>query len=75
MSSCAPGATFAAMDFASRNLYRSAIEELARGSKRPELEIAQAAVRAARSHATPMVRATRAGRTSRRPGRAIRAFT
>jgi cyclic beta-1,2-glucan synthetase len=36
---------FAAMDFASRNLYRSAIEEIARGSKRSELEVTQAAVR------------------------------
>ena len=46
------GSDFAAMDFASRNLYRNAIEELARGSKRPELEIAQAAVWAAQSGAT-----------------------
>jgi len=42
-----PGSGFAQMDFATRNLYRSAIEELARGSKRPELEIAQAALAAA----------------------------
>ena len=41
------GSDFAAMDFASRNLYRSAIEEIARGSARSELEIAQAAVVAA----------------------------
>ncbi|MDH4172660.1 MAG: glycosyl transferase, partial [Betaproteobacteria bacterium] len=38
---------FAQMDFATRNLYRNAIEELARGAKRPELEIAQAALAAA----------------------------
>ncbi len=46
------GSNFAAMDFASRNLYRSAIEEIARGSKRSELEITQAALRAAQSHVT-----------------------
>jgi len=50
------GSEFAAMDFASRNLYRSAIEELARGARRPELEIARAAMLAARRHAgTPAV--------------------
>ena len=42
------GSDFAAMDFASRNLYRSAIEELARGARCSELEIATAAMRAAR---------------------------
>ena len=41
------GSDFAAMDFASRNLYRSAIEELARGSRHSELEIAEAALAAA----------------------------
>jgi len=41
------GSAFAAMDFRSRNLYRSAIEELARGSALSELEITRAAVRAA----------------------------
>ncbi len=44
------GSDFAAMDFASRNLYRSAIEEIARGSKRSELEITQAAMRAAQRY-------------------------
>ncbi len=39
---------FASMDFATRNLYRSAIEELARGSALGEIEIARAAVDAAR---------------------------
>jgi cyclic beta-1,2-glucan synthetase len=39
-----PASGFADMDFATRNLYRSAIEELARGSKRTELEVAQAAL-------------------------------
>ena len=38
------GSDFAAMDFPTRNLYRSAIEELARGSRCTELEIAQAAL-------------------------------
>jgi cyclic beta-1,2-glucan synthetase len=42
-----PASGFAQMDFATRNLYRNAIEELARGAKRPELEIAQAALAAA----------------------------
>jgi cyclic beta-1,2-glucan synthetase len=41
------GSDFAGMDFPTRNLYRSAIEELARGSKLTELEIARAALQAA----------------------------
>src|SRR2546422_8913974 len=41
------GSDFANMDFPTRNLYRSAIEELARGSKLTELEIARAALLAA----------------------------
>jgi cyclic beta-1,2-glucan synthetase len=44
----AAGSDFSAMDFPTRNLYRSAIEELARGSKRTELEIAHSAVLAAK---------------------------
>ncbi|HSG76023.1 MAG TPA: glucoamylase family protein [Burkholderiales bacterium] len=47
-----PASGFAAMDFATRNLYRSAIEELARGARRPELEIAQAALAAAAAAGT-----------------------
>ncbi len=43
------GSDFAQMDFATRNLYRSAIEELSRGSRLTELEIARAAL-AARAH-------------------------
>ncbi len=39
---------FRDMDFPTRNLYRSAIEELARGSKRAELEVARSAVLAAK---------------------------
>ena len=38
---------FEAMDFPTRTLYRSAVEDLARGSRRSELDIAQAAVTAA----------------------------
>jgi cyclic beta-1,2-glucan synthetase len=37
---------FASMDFASRDLYRAAIEQLARGSKLTELDIARAALSA-----------------------------
>ena len=43
------GSDFAQMDFATRNLYRTGIEELARGSKHTELEIARAALAAAHS--------------------------
>lgn len=39
---------FREMDFPTRNLYRSAIEELAAGSKLTEIEVARAAVLAAR---------------------------
>ncbi len=42
---------FASMDFATRNLYRSAIEELARGSDFNEIDIAHAAIAAARKGA------------------------
>jgi len=42
------GSAFEQMDFPTRNLYRSAVEELARGSTLTELEVAQAAVAAAR---------------------------
>ena len=44
---------FAAMDFATRNQYRSAIEQLARGSACSELEVAEQALQATqRAHAT-----------------------
>jgi cyclic beta-1,2-glucan synthetase len=43
---------FAEMDFPTRNLYRSATEELARGANRSELDVARAAVIAAESAAT-----------------------
>jgi cyclic beta-1,2-glucan synthetase len=39
---------FAEMDFATRDRYRHAIEELARGSARTELEVARAAIAAAK---------------------------
>ena len=48
------GSAFRDMDFPTRNLYRSAIEELARGADRTELDVARAAVQAAK-HA-PRVR-------------------
>src|SRR5260221_4468558 len=41
------GSDFSTMDFATRNLYRAAIEEIARGSNSAELVIAQAALTAA----------------------------
>ncbi len=45
---CSPTATaFSAMDFPTRNLYRNAIEELARGSNHTEIEIARKVVLAA----------------------------
>ena len=43
----AAGGIFSEMDFPTRNLYRSAIEQLSRGSGRTELEIAHGAVLAA----------------------------
>ena len=42
------GNRFAEMDFPTRNLYRTAVEQLARGSGFTELEVAEAAVLAAR---------------------------
>jgi cyclic beta-1,2-glucan synthetase len=42
---------FAAMDFATRNLYRSAIEQLARGSGMSELAVVERALEAARGAA------------------------
>jgi cyclic beta-1,2-glucan synthetase len=46
----AGAALFVSMDFATRNLYRSAVETLARGSDRSELAIAEKAVAAAARH-------------------------
>ncbi len=42
----ASGSDFRAMDFPTRNLYRSAIEELSRGADLPELDVSRAAVQA-----------------------------
>ena len=58
----ADGSDFAGMDFATRNQYRTAIERLARGSDRDEMEVAQAALDL-----------TRAGEDARRcdPGYAL----
>ncbi len=52
--------TFAQMDFASRDAYRHAIEQVARGSRRTELDVARAAI--TRSEAVS--RDDRAGRPS-----------
>jgi len=45
------GSDFGAMDFATRDSYRHAIEDLARGSKRSEIEVAERAVNYARQAA------------------------
>jgi len=60
------GSAFGAMDFPTRNLYRNAVEELARGCDLTELELAHAAVASA-------ARATKAGSDPRRqdPGYAL----
>ena len=54
---------FAAMDFPTRNLYRSAIEQLARGSSSSELEIADHALNASHVAAAEEVNAAEAERT------------
>ncbi|HWP11896.1 MAG TPA: glycosyl transferase, partial [Ramlibacter sp.] len=53
---------FAAMDFATRNLYRSAIEQLARGSALSELDIADQALRACDGPTGPPADAAQAER-------------
>jgi cyclic beta-1,2-glucan synthetase len=45
------GSEFGTMDFATRDSYRHAIEDLARGSKRSEIEVAERAVNYARQEA------------------------
>jgi cyclic beta-1,2-glucan synthetase len=50
------GSGFGKMDFATRDRYRAAIEEIARGSKLTELEIAHRAVEAASGGETPRER-------------------
>ena len=64
------GSGFADMDFPTRNLYRSAIEELARGSELSELEIARAALLASSAGAGPLdaVGEGDAGARGRDPG-------
>ncbi|MGD9841641.1 MAG: glucoamylase family protein, partial [Steroidobacteraceae bacterium] len=51
-SNASIGSHFSDMDFATRNLYRSAIEELARGSTRTELEIASLVIATVNSRDT-----------------------
>jgi cyclic beta-1,2-glucan synthetase len=46
-----PAAIYAGMDFATRDSYRHAVEEIARTSGRPEMEVAEMAVRLARENA------------------------
>jgi len=43
-----PAQIYAVMDFATRDRYRHAVEEIARGAKAPEMTVAHAAVEAAR---------------------------
>ena len=52
------GSEFAAMDFATRNLYRSAIEQLSRRSSAAELEVADRALEASRATANEGLNAT-----------------
>jgi cyclic beta-1,2-glucan synthetase len=60
---------FADMDFATRDRYRHAVEELARGSQQTELKVVQCAIAAAK-HAAMEVRSGRAETTEleREPG-------
>ena len=58
------GSAFAAMDFPTRNLYRSAIEQLARGSGTTELTIAGLALDAAQSSSSGAVNAADTERAS-----------
>ena len=57
-----PAGGFTAMDFATRNLYRSAIEHLARGSSSSELEIAARLVKESRTAAAAAADPTEAER-------------
>jgi cyclic beta-1,2-glucan synthetase len=49
----AEGSSFLDMDFPTRNLYRSAVEQLSRGSDRTELDIAKSAMLAAKASQLP----------------------
>ena len=57
---------FAAMDFESRDLYRRAIEQLARGSKQTEMAIARAALSAGEAPAAAAAEADGDGAVERR---------
>ena len=61
------GSNFAAMDFATRDRYRHAIEKLARGSRKTETEIAQSAIAAA-SNAPASQDAAASSRREHDPG-------
>ncbi|MBP7063147.1 MAG: glycosyl transferase [Ferrovibrio sp.] len=60
---CASGG-FAAMDFPTRNLYRSAIEQLSRGSQATELEITDQALEAAQAKPIPVAGGVEAERSA-----------
>jgi cyclic beta-1,2-glucan synthetase len=59
---------FASMDFTTRNLYRTAIEVLSRGSGRCELDIARAATAAAHQYSAAAAAATHPGDRRGDPG-------
>ncbi|HEY5046593.1 MAG TPA: glucoamylase family protein [Rhizomicrobium sp.] len=62
------GSDFAAMDFPTRDLYRRAIEELARQSGRNETDVAKCAIAAARRADARMPEVDRRGRRECDPG-------
>ena len=59
------GSDFAAMDFPTRDRYRHAIEELARGSRHSELEVARRAIRGDQARGRRAARATASDRAPR----------
>jgi cyclic beta-1,2-glucan synthetase len=59
------GSNFAAMDFATRDRYRHAIEKLARGSRKTEIAVAQSAVAAASKATTPFEQSGNGARARR----------
>ena len=62
------GSNFGAMDFATRDRYRHAIEDLARGSRRTDLEVAQEAIARAERAASEGERGAPAGSRAEDPG-------
>ena len=62
------GSDFGAMDFATRDRYRHAIEDLARGSRRTDLEVAQEATARASRAASERERGAPAGSRAEDPG-------